>query len=233
MNNIAIIFQKQIKDILKNKTVLIEFIIFPLMAFIMTKTVQIQDMPAGFFVKLFAVMYIGMAPLTGMSAIIAEEKEKNTLRVLLMADVTPAQYLTGTGGCVFLISMAGAGAFCAISGYSGPGEKALFLLLMAIGSLVSMLIGAVIGAGCKSQMSATSVAVPVMMTFSFLPMLSMFNETIKKAAEFAYSRQIMVLMDGLGKGQDNTGSVVIIVLNMMLFGGLFGVLYKKGGLGGN
>ncbi|MDE6891041.1 MAG: ABC transporter permease, partial [Lachnospiraceae bacterium] len=92
MNNIAIIFQKQIKDILKNKTVLIEFIIFPLMAFIMTKTVQIQDMPAGFFVKLFAVMYIGMAPLTGMSAIIAEEKEKNTLRVLLMADVTPAQY---------------------------------------------------------------------------------------------------------------------------------------------
>ena len=129
--------------------------------------------------------------------------------------------------------MAGAGAFCAISGYSGPGEKALFLLLMAIGSLVSMLLGAVIGAGCKSQMSATSVAVPVMMTFSFLPMLSMFNETIKKAAEFAYSRQIMVLMDGLGKGQDNTGSVIIIDLNMMLFGGLFGVLYKKGGLGGN
>ncbi|MDE6964747.1 MAG: hypothetical protein K2P30_14115, partial [Lachnospiraceae bacterium] len=66
-----------------------------------------------------------------------------------------------------------------------------------------------------------------------LPMLTMFNETIKKSAEFAYSSQIMVLIAGLGKGHDNTGSVVIIVLNMMLFGGLFGVLYKKGGLGGN
>ena len=64
----------------------------------MTNSVKIEGMPPDFFVNMFAVMYIGMAPLVAMSAIISEEKEKNTLRVLMMADVTPGQYLAGTGG---------------------------------------------------------------------------------------------------------------------------------------
>ena len=35
MKNIIAIFQKQIKDTLKNKSVLIEFLIFPIMSIIM------------------------------------------------------------------------------------------------------------------------------------------------------------------------------------------------------
>lgn len=52
---------------------------------------------------------------------------------------------------------------------------------MAFGITTSLLIGAAIGALCKNQMSAASITVPVMMVFSFLPMISMFNSTIEKA----------------------------------------------------
>lgn len=232
MNNILVILQKQIKDTLKNKAVLIQFVMFPTMAFIMTNAVKIEGMPADFFVNMFGVMYIGMAPLIAMSAIISEEKEKNTLRVLMMADVTPAEYLVGTGSYVFLACMAGGAVFCALSECGTVREKALFLLIMAVGILASLVLGAAIGVGSANQMAATSVTVPVMMIFSFLPMLSMFNENIKKVAEVIYSQQVSVLFNTLGMGGDYTRSVIIIVLNIGFFCALFGMLYKKGGLCG-
>ena len=76
-----IIIKKQLKDTIKNKTILIQFILFPLMTVIMENAITLEGMPELFFTKLFAIMYIGMAPITSVAAIISEEKEKNTLRL--------------------------------------------------------------------------------------------------------------------------------------------------------
>ncbi len=81
MESVGMILQKQWKDTWKNEAVLIQFLMFPVLVVIMTKLVKIDGMPKNFFVNLFASMYVGMAPLTSLSAVIAEEKEKNTLRV--------------------------------------------------------------------------------------------------------------------------------------------------------
>ena len=108
MYNILVIIKKQIRDTFKNKAILIQFILFPLMTIIMENAIHIDDMPEFFFTKLFAVMYIGMAPFVTTASIIAEEKEKNTLRVLMMADVKPWQYLIGIGLYVMAICMVGA-----------------------------------------------------------------------------------------------------------------------------
>ena len=97
MKNICAVFLKQVSETLKNKTILIQFLMFPLLVVVMENTVKIDDMTEHFFVKLFAVMFVGMAPLTCMSAIISEEKEKNTLRVLIMSNVKPGEYLLGIG----------------------------------------------------------------------------------------------------------------------------------------
>ncbi|MDE5748532.1 MAG: ABC transporter permease, partial [Acetatifactor sp.] len=107
MRNMATILKKQVKDTLRNKAVLIQFVMFPVMALIMTKSIQIEGMPPHFFIMLFATMYVGMAPLVSVASIISEEKEKNTLRVLLMARVTPWQYLAGVGSYVFICCMLG------------------------------------------------------------------------------------------------------------------------------
>ncbi len=81
MESVGMILQKQWKDTWENKAVLIQFVMFPVLVVIMTKLVKIDGMPKNFFVNLFASMYVGMAPLTSLSAVIAEEKEKNTLCV--------------------------------------------------------------------------------------------------------------------------------------------------------
>ena len=189
MKNIAVIFKKQIKDTLKNKMVLIQFLMFPVLVVIFENVVKIEDMPEHFFVKLFAVMFVGMAPLTCMSAIIAEEKEKNTLRVLLMSNVKPAEYLVGVGAYVFVMCSAGMAVFAVVGGYSGT-ELVRFIAAMSAGIILSELTGAVIGIFSRNQMTATSISVPVMMLLAFLPMLSMFNDTIKSVAQMTYSQQI-------------------------------------------
>ena len=58
MRNIMVIIRKQIKDTVKNKTILIQFILFPMMTLIMEYAVKMDGMPEHFFVKLFEVMYI-------------------------------------------------------------------------------------------------------------------------------------------------------------------------------
>lgn len=80
--------------------------------------------------------------------------------------------------------------------------------IMAAGIILSELTGAIIGICCRNQMSATSVAVPAMMVFSFLPMLSMFNEIIEKFARIAYSQQLSYLIEGIGGNNINVENIV-------------------------
>ena len=71
MRNVCAIFMKQVNDTLKNKTVLIQFVMFPIMAVVMENLIRPDAVPDGFFVKLFSVMFVGMAPLTCMASILA------------------------------------------------------------------------------------------------------------------------------------------------------------------
>lgn len=226
MNHAITIFKKQIRDTFKNKAVLIQFIMFPIMTLIMNNTIQLDDMPENFFVLLFAAMYIGMAPLVSISAIISEEKEQNTLRVLLMSNVRPHEYLIGIGSYVWLLCMLGSAVICIAGKYSLK-ERAYFMLAMAVGIIASLLLGAAIGTFSRTQMMATSLSVPIMLLFSFLPMLSLFNDTIAKAAKYTYSEQIRLALSEISDPRFSGESVCILTANMLLFAGLFVTAYKK------
>ena len=227
MHNAGVIFKKQLKDTLKNKTVLIQFLMFPAMTLLMENAVKIPDMPELFFTKLFSVMFLGMAPITSAAAIISEEKEKNTLRVLMMANVKPWEYLLGVGLYVWTLCMAGAG----IMATGLPASVIPFYLgIMAAGLVISVVIGACIGVFASNQMSATSLFVPVMMVFSFSPMLAMFNDKIEKVARVFYTQQLRVLMNQMSFEGIKTESILILVVNAVLAVVLFFAAFRKKGL---
>ena len=229
MKNIKAIFLKQLGDTLKNKTVLIQFLMFPVLVIIMENAIKFDDMPEHFFTKLFAVMFVGMAPLTCMSAIIAEEKEKNTLRVLMMSNVKPGEYLVGVGAYVFVMCAFGTAVFAAVGGYTGA-DLAVFIAVMSVGIILSELTGAIVGVFSRNQMTATSIAVPVMMIFAFLPMLSMFNDTIRTAARVTYSQQLSELINGIGASEISAESLIVIAINLVLAVVLFTAAYRRKGL---
>jgi len=229
MRNVSAVLLKQMKETLKNKTILIQFLMFPVMTIIMETAIKMEDMPEHYFVKIFSVMFVGMAPLSCLSAIISEEREKDTLRALMMSNVKAYEYLLGVGIYVWLMCMIGALVFAICGEYSGK-DFLVFLLIMAFGILVSGLIGAVIGIVSKNQMSATSVTVPVMMVFAFLPMIAIFNASFEKIARVTYSQQMTVLINGIGSERVKTESILVIAANFVIAVALFIGAYKKKGL---
>ena len=226
MRHILAILWKQVKDTFKNKTILIQFVMFPIMTVIMENAIKIENMPKHFFANLFAIMYIGMAPLTSMSAIISEEKEKNTLRVLHMSNVKTVEYFIGNAIYIWSICMLGSLVIGLAGGYSGE-ILVKFMLVMAVGHLISTMLGAAIGAFSTNQMMATSITIPVMMVFSFLPMLSMFNDTIGKFAKIFYSQQLHLLICQLNDFEVSTECVIVMCVNIILITGIFALGYQR------
>ncbi len=229
MKEITAVFLRQINDTLKNKTVLIQFLMFPVLTLMMENTIKIDGMPEHFFAKLFAVMFVGMAPLTCMASIISEEKEKNTLRVLVMSNVKPFQYLLGISLYVWLMCMIGAIIFALSSGLNTI-DFLLFVVFLALGIIVSEIIGAIIGIICRNQMAATSVTVPVMIALSFLPMLSLFNNTIKSIAKYTYSQQISLLINEISNRQNYLEGIIVVLVNLTIFIAIFFFAFRKKGL---
>ena len=227
MKNILTIIKKQIKDTFKNKPVLIQFIMFPAMTLIMDNAIRIDDMPELFFTKLFAVMYIGMAPLTAAASIISEEKEKNTLRVLMMAGVRPWEYLTGVAAYILILCMAGAGVMA--TGLDAE-DVPFFMLIMGAGFIISIFIGACVGIFAKNQMVCTSLMMPVMMVLSFSPIIAMFNDKIEKVARFVFTQQLRKTVDNMSFDGIGSSGAVILAVNAAVALVLFFMAFRKKGL---
>ncbi len=226
MRNILAIMKKQWKDTLKNKPVLIQFIIFPVMAVIMAKFVEVPGMAPTYFIKLFAGMFVGMSPLVATSSILSEEKDEGTLRVLFMSNVKSVEYLFAIGSYVFLFSMAGAGVMCLAGEYTGFAALK-FLIILAVGIFTSILIGAAIGVFSKTQMVATSIMTPLMMVFAFVPMIGGFNEQVQKVSKVLYSGQIDYLIGNIESNEIMISSLLIILINAIIALVLFALAYRN------
>lgn len=226
INHIWAILWKEFKDTIKNKTILIQFLMFPCMTIIMESAISIEGMPEHFFVNLFSSMYIGMAPLTSVASIISEEKEKNTLRVLQMSNVKAFEYLISNAIYVVSVCMVGSLVMGLAGGYRGK-NLLILLVIMLVGHLISTIVGATIGVASKNQMMATSLTVPIMMIFSFLPMLSMFNESIMKISKYIFTEQLFVLINNISNLHIDAENVLILAVNLVLAFAIFIGVYRK------
>lgn len=104
--------------------------------------------------------------------------------------------------------MLGGVVICLAGGYSFL-IGIYFMFIMAMGIIVSLLIGAAIGAWSKTQMVATSVSIPVMLVLSFAPMLSLFNASIEKIAKYVYSEQISIMFSHIHNLKITNENIII------------------------
>lgn len=229
MSSAIAIFTKQAKDMLKNPAVLVLFILFPAVAFIMTQLVTVEGMPKNLFVTMMAAIFSGMGLITAASSVIAEDIERKSLRILVIAGVKPHQYLLGTGGFLLLAGTVSSVMFAFIGDFTGE-ETVKFLTVMITGTAASIILGMTIGMFSKNQQAATSLGTPVAMVMGFTPMIANFNETIGKIASIFYTQQINVIVN------DFSTSILkplfVIFANIAVFLVLFVIAYQKKGLKG-
>ena len=109
-----------------------------------------------------------------------------------------------------------------------------YMLIMAAGFLLSILTGACVGIFAENQMAATSLTMPVMMILSFLPMLSMFNDSIRKVARIFYTQQLELCLDHMPAASLASPvfgkALAIILINAIIITGVYVVIYKRKGL---
>ncbi len=232
MRNAKAIFIKQAKDVLRNPSVLVQFVIFPAVALIMTVFVDIppnEYVRENMFVTMMASIFAGMALITTMAGVIAEDAERKSLRLLVMAGVKPHEYLLGTGGFILLAGVVVSVVFGLIGGFSGA-EMGMFLAVMVAATAASVLLGAIIGILAKNQQAATSIGVPVSVIIGFTPMIANFNETVGNIASFMYTQQLNVIVNDFSASFPQ--AMAVIGANMLVLLVLFVFAYRKKGLKG-
>lgn len=223
IQSVTALWVKQCKDTVKNLPILVLFIVYPCIALVMTQAMKDQAGTQDLFLSIFATMHCVFTPIVSAATILSEEKEMNTLRVLLLSNVRLREYFLSIGGFILLADLLTGSSFLFIAGYSISGAI-LFLLAMGGGCLISILLGICIGLYAGNTAAANGLAVPFGMVFAFLPMLSSFNQSIKAAARFTYGQQISYLLSGT---KLSVSGIIILIINIALLLVLSAVLYKR------
>jgi len=231
MRSAGAMFKKQFLDTMKNRLILIQFIIMPVMAFLLTELIAkaSDEIPNSMFVTMFAAIFVGMGPLLTTSGAISEDRERKSLRFLVMAGVRQHEYLLGVGGFVLLVCSIISVFFGLIGGFQGV-ELIKFILILIFGSATSIVLGAAIGIMSKNQQAATAISVPVFMIFAFCPMIAQFNESVANVASVLYTQQINEIVNDISMSAMKP--YLIILVNLIVFAFLFALVYRKKGLKG-
>ena len=127
-------------------------------------------------------MTVGMVCTMTVLYAIAEEKEKRTLRTLMLANVGASQ-VVASKAVVALVASTVVNAVCFFVAGGEPGMLGAYLALGIVGSLPVILFSLVLGLACRDQMTAGVYSVPVLLV-ALVPMFGMANETIEKVSHW-------------------------------------------------
>ena len=110
---------------------------------------------------------------------IAEEKEKHTLRVLMTSSVTGLQYFIGSILFPFVLMNILNIVVLVISGISMSQVSVVaFLLVSAVASLISCVLGMIAGLCAKNQMNANLISYPLVIVLMMIPMFGNLSEKL-------------------------------------------------------
>ncbi|MCL1931593.1 MAG: ABC transporter permease, partial [Treponema sp.] len=176
-------------------------------------------------VAMMAVMFTGMIPASAMASIIAEEKEKNTLRVLMMSNVKPMEYLAGLAGYVFLLCMVNYIVFALMGGFNGI-RLIYFMAVLITGSITSMLLGSILGIFTRNQMSLMGIMTPIILILAYLPVFATVNKSLQIVSWILYTQQMNNLIYDLSASNFTWDKFAIIGANIVILLALFISVYK-------
>lgn len=134
------------------------------------------------------VMNLGMCGIYCPSLLLAEEKEKNTLRVLMTSSVNSLEFFAGSVLPVFFITVLINFLLIPISGFAmDGGQLGLFALVSVIASLTSCIIGMTLGIFAKNQVSAGTITTPVLLLLVMVPIFGDVVEALSGLSEYVFT----------------------------------------------
>lgn len=218
---------KDYKEFSRNYTISI-MIVFPILfAFLYSGDGEGQAVMYALVLNLS----LGMLTSFVQACLIAEEKERNTLRSLMMTPASMLDILLGKSTLVFVISAVVLAISTYIFGYN-PANLFIFLLAVAISIILYISMGTICGLYSKSIMEASLSIFPILIIFTGGPFAVLFAEKYPILEAFTYlpssqlNELIALMSDGAPTGDMLTAVGIILIWTIVLTVVSF-VLYKK------
>lgn len=228
---IKALFKLGIEDLTKNANVFV-YIIMPL-AFSLLYS-NMDTIPKDFVFSLSVLLNLSMVPVALMGTIIAEEKEKHTLRTLMLNDVSATEILFAKALICMLFVMLNNILMYFIVDFSINN----FISYQVIAFLVSLSViffGALVGLLAKNQMSAGLLSIPFMAIFMAPIFINMTKS--KFAANISSllpTDAMMEIFDVIPKNNftlvNTLTELIVILVWLVLSILLFNIVYKKVGV---
>ena len=227
MKRIQAIFMKDYKEFSRNYAISTMVLLPLILAFVYNKsgasTMEMYFLPIN--------MTLTVVTAFIQCCLIAEEKESNTLRSLMMSPASMSDILIGKSSLVFSISA----IILALTIYLVGYEPANILVLagaLIISIVFYLAVGTICGLYAKSVMEASVAVLPVMAVFSFGPLALGLAEKypILTVAEWLPSAQLILLagvLDTNGTVKDILIPFIVMIAWVILALVVASVLFKK------
>ncbi|MBR6696742.1 MAG: ABC transporter permease [Lachnospiraceae bacterium] len=232
MYKIKALFKLGIEDLTKNMSVFI-YVIFPLIFAMLYGGID-MGMSKEALYAFCMLMNLAMIPVALMGTIVAEEKEKNTLRTLMLNDVKASEIMLAKSLICMMFVVLNNILIFIIIGVSMK-QFALYQLVALFVSLAIILFGGVVGILAKNQMSAGLLSMPFMVILLAPVFIEMFdNKIATKISEWLPTDAMMKIFDSITKSKasfDGVGMPIIVIAVWMVVSIIaFNVAFKKVGV---
>lgn len=199
--------------LISNKNLLVQ-ILLPYMLVLLYKNFMNATGMELMFVCLS--MAISMSIGNMISTIIAEEKEKNTLKTLLLSGVRYNEYILSVLIHPIIITIITMISFPILTDTNLKGLYLEYTLVMFLTSLSVMLINMCIGLLSDTQSKAQINGLPVTFVVALLPMFSGVKEGIEKVVSYSFMGAYTNFFTKKGFSLSDNSIKVLLLWNIVL-----------------
>lgn len=191
------IFQKDFKDFSRNMAVSI-VLFMPLFVAALYGRMGINTLDAHYMI---INLTFAMVATYVQCCLIAEEKEQNTLRGLMLSPASTVEILSGKSLLTFVLTITIVAIGALLSEYQ-PANLLMVALAILLSSFFYIALGTLLGLWAKSVMESSVIVLPVLGIFSFgsflLPLAEKYP--VLKVVEYLPSVQLIEIAAKVEKG---------------------------------
>lgn len=201
LKRVRAIFVKDYKEFSRNYAINI-MLIFPILLAILFRSQDLSSI-GTFGLILGLVLNISFTIITSFTqaCLIAEEKERNTLRSLMMTPATTMDVLIGKSSLVFVMSAVVLAIVTYILSYE-PTSIWVFVTAIILSIILYTAVGTICGLFSKTLLEASLIVIPVIILFPAAPYGALLAKDLLffKVLEYVPSSQLVYLLDTRNPG---------------------------------
>lgn len=192
LRRVRAIFVKDYKEFSRNYAISISLIVPILFAFLFRSAGPSLPGAIGFLLNISLVLLTCLV----QACLIAEEKERNTLRSLMMTPATTMDILIGKSALVFVVSVVALTIATYILGYK-PASLWAFMAAVIFSIILYTAVGTICGLFSKTLLDASLSIIPAAMVFTAPPVATLLfgDFPIFKVLDYTPSVQLVHLLN--------------------------------------